>query len=188
MSKLPPALQYAFVSATIGALLLGCCGFYSGAGLLVGPLTGAQPGGMTDGPLAMFRTLQIGTGIAVVLDLASAIALGVGGALGLTGRPIGRTFTLIALGLVATSGLAGLGLTIWIAASMGDALASFGPTSGEEARMMRMISIAGMMPSVCWLVVKLGAVAAIASVLFSAETRAFYARVGPEGLAPGPRG
>jgi hypothetical protein len=192
VSKLPPALQYAFVSATIGALVLGCCGFYSGASVVMSQLSVSQLEGSSDGPLrellAGQRIAQIGTGIAVVLDLCSAIALGLGGAIGLTGRPLGRTITLIAAGLVTLTGIAGLVVAIWITASMGDALTSIAPASGEEARMMRMISIAGMLPSACWLVMKLGGVAAITSVLFSAETRAFYERVGAEGLSPGSRG
>lgn len=194
-ARLPSSLQAAYVGALVFAGLIGCCAVYSGLGvaaqLYASRMMGDLPGG-GDPQLArmmeMQQALAIVSSVSLVLQMATSAALAVGGGLGMTGRPIARPLMLGALGLVVLGVLFDVGIAVWSWSQMSDAYGigagSMGP---EERRMMAMYGALGMAPTICWLIFKLGLVAAAASGMYSTEAKVFYARMGPEGLVRGPR-
>jgi hypothetical protein len=196
-AKLPSTLQTAYILTIVAGAFLGCCGLYSGVGLVAQQMLDASaqlPDAPSDPALhrafELQRSMLLVSTVTMVLQLACSAGLVVGGALGTSGRPIGRTITLGAYALTALATVADAALTVWTWTVMGDVVGSAaGPAMGpDEQRMMLAITVASLAPSVCWLIFKLGAIAAGGGVLLSREANDFYARIGPEGLSPGPRG
>lgn len=188
---LPSSLRAAYVGAMVGAALIGCCAVYSGLGVAL-RLHLTPEGAFFDDEhgtvarmVALQRTLAIVSIITLALQLATSVGLAVGGGLGMSGRPIARPVMLTALGLVVLGVLLDGGVALWTWSSISELYGVPAGSRGSDERWR--MAVAGMAPTACWMIVKLGLVAAAMGGMYSAEAKTFYARMGPEGLVRGPR-
>lgn len=187
--KLPPALTGAFVTSTVLALLLGCCSAYSTVGvagqIAVGSSfeEGGAPGSDTAELMEMHSFATRMGAVQVVLHIVAALALGIGGGMGLSGRPIGRPIALVAFAIAGSDALFDVVIAVWSWSLYRDLMPTGSP---EESQMMSAIFAVTILPSAAWILLRLAVVGGGTAALFSSSARAFYANVGPEGVR-GPR-
>lgn len=194
MASLPSSLKGAFFGTLALAMLFGCCGLYSGVGVIAQLLFERELGVDLAAVSQMGHASElyrIGRIVAIVdlgLQLVVAFALAVGGAIGLTGKPVGRALALGALALSAVIVVVQLATGVWMWSQTQALMSSLGDGMvGEDARVVGAFGLLALAPSVCWHVVRLAVAGGCAAAMLTPESRAFYERVGPGGLRGGPR-
>lgn len=189
--QVPAAARAAYVASVALATVLGCCAAWGTFGIAMQVTLRAQLGDLATDPQVsgLLEHQRITTAIGavhVVLQLASSGALIAGASLGLSGRAIGRSLTLGALALLVLATLVEIGTALWMWTHMRAMMAGIpgAQPTGQEAQVARYAAAAGLAPTACWGLVRLGVAIVAAAVLLSPETSAYYARVGPSGPSP----
>jgi len=202
--NLPSSVKAAYIAAIVAAALVGCCALYSGVGVIgqffvqrtlgeLGATGGAQGGdpALTQ-MLALQRTLAVVTFALMIIQLIASGSLAVGGSLGLSGRAIGRTFTIAAFAGFGVTTLIELGAGVWTwsqaQAMMGSIDAGAMNRGSSVSDQMQMMTALGLIPSACWALFKITVAAVGAAALLSPEARAHYAQFGEAEPSLGPRG
>lgn len=184
--KLPASLISAFVAGLVLAVLIGCCSAYSSIGVAAFIAMDADDS-VHSPELEDFeeqtRMLMRVQAAQVGLLLLTALALGVGCGVGLSGRPIGRLLALGAFALLALGAFSDIGFAVWAQLSVRESL---GLASAEETQMFTVITAVSLVPSALWMLLRLAVAGAGAAAMFSPSARDYYAHVRAGGVR-GPR-
>jgi hypothetical protein len=196
VSRLPQTVQGGYIAAIVLGALLGCCGGWGAVSAGMQQVMMSQMGDLGAGDPAAASMVELQritsiTGLMLGLgQLAAAAALIVGASIGLSGRRSGRAVTFAGIAGSCLVMLGEIAIAIWnwtVMRSMLDGMLpeQGGAMGGSE---IAVITAATLVPSGCWVVLRLGVAIGAAAALLSPESRDHHAHAGPGGAPPGPRG